>query len=114
MYPVLNSPLPGSHLTRLTPVPVSRQVNRPENVVLPYQIVSVPTAGYGSASLSLWRFIDSGLDGSECPKIEALAGSSWNTLYHWFGNNGGDNNTWHRETRDLTSYLTMSGSGKFR
>ena len=68
----------------------------------------IDMTAYGSASLTFWRFVDSGLDGSEYLKVEAYDGSSWNTLYHWSGNNGGDDNTWHMETFNLSSYLSAS------
>ena len=66
------------------------------------------TAGYQSASLNFWRFVDSGLDSAEYLKVEAYDGTRWNTIYHWSGNNGGDDNTWHMESYDLASYLSVS------
>ena len=41
------------------------------------------TAGYSSASLSFWRFVDSGHDSDEYLKVEAYDGSTWSTIYHW-------------------------------
>ncbi len=60
---------------------------------------------YDSATLGFWRFIDYGLDRDEYLKVEAYDGSTWNTIYHWSHNLGGDDNTWHQESYDLASYL---------
>ena len=69
---------------------------------------SVDLTGYGSASLSFWRFVDSGLDRDEYLRVDVFDGSSWKPIFHWSGNLGGDDNTWHHESYDLSQYLGTS------
>ena len=66
------------------------------------------TDGYSSASLSFWRFVDSGLDRDEHLKVEAYDGSEWITIYHWSERIGGNDNEWHLETYDLRPYLPVA------
>ena len=66
------------------------------------------TTGYGSATLSFWRFVDDGLDRDEHLRVEAYDGAGWNTLAVWSEDNGGADGEWHMETYDLTSYLATN------
>ncbi len=63
---------------------------------------------YSSATLSFYRFIDSGFDRDEYLKVDLFDGSRWNTVYHWSPNLGGDDHRWHDESYDLSSYLNTS------
>ncbi len=63
---------------------------------------------YSTATLSFLRFVDSGLDRDEYLKVELYDGNSWNTIYHWSGNIGGDDNTWHSEEYSLSGYLDVN------
>ena len=63
---------------------------------------------YSSASLSFWRFVDSGHDGSEHLKAELYDGSSWSTAFHWSDSLENDDGRWHLESYDLASYLDAS------
>ena len=69
---------------------------------------SIDLRQYSSASLSFWRFVDYGLDRDEYLKVELYDGRAWNTIYHWSHNLGGDDNTWHSESFNLSSYLSAS------
>jgi len=64
---------------------------------------------YSGATLSLWRFVDFGLDPGEYLKVELYDGSTWITAFDWQASAGDDDNTWHSESYDLSSYLTASG-----
>lgn len=63
----------------------------------------IDLSGYESATLSFWRFVDSGLDRGEYLKVELYDGSTWNTIRNWTDKSG-DNNTWTSETCSLDSY----------
>ena len=70
---------------------------------------SIDLTRYSAATLSFWRFVDSGLDAGEYLKVELYDGSSsmWSTIYDWSHGNG-DDNRWHAESYDLASYLDTS------
>ena len=68
---------------------------------------SVDLTSYSKATLSLWRFVDSGLDSGEYLKVELYDGTSWRTAYDW-SEGRGNTNKWHSESYDLASYLTAS------
>ncbi len=69
---------------------------------------SLDLTEYSSASLSFWRFVDSGHDGSEHLKVELYDGSSWSTAFHWSDALENDDGQWHLESYDLASYLDAS------
>ena len=68
---------------------------------------SIDLTKYSVATLSFWRFVDSGLDTGEYLKVELYDGSRWSTIYNWSHGNG-DDNRWNAESYDLASYLDAS------
>ena len=68
---------------------------------------SIDLTRYSSATLSLWRFVDSGIDRGEYLKVDLFDGTTWRTVYNW-SHGSGDDNRWHRETYDLSSYMTAT------
>ena len=69
---------------------------------------SIDLTAYQFATLHFWRFIDMGLDMNEYLKVELFNGTSWDTVFHWSNNLGGDDNTWHLESYDLAQYMGVS------
>lgn len=69
-------------------------------------------SGYDSATLSFLRFVDYGLDNGEYLKVELYNGASWKTVYHWT-HGSGDDNRWHAESYDLSSYLVNGFKVRF-
>lgn len=69
-------------------------------------------SGYDSATLSFLRFVDYGLDNGEYLKVELYNGASWRTVYHWT-HGSGDDNRWHAESYDLSSYLVSGFKVRF-
>ena len=67
---------------------------------------------YSSATLNFDRFIDNAIDTGEYLRVEAFNGSSWNTIFYWT-NRSGDDNEWHTEVFDLSSYLTSNFNLRF-
>jgi subtilisin len=59
--------------------------------------------GFTHVDLSALRFVGSALDAGEFVRIDAFDGSTWQTLASWGGNNG-DDDLWHKEHFDLSSY----------
>ncbi|MFQ5440261.1 MAG: polysaccharide deacetylase family protein [Nitrosopumilaceae archaeon] len=68
---------------------------------------SIDLSSYSSATLSFWRFVDNALDNGEYLKVELYDGSQWNTIYNWT-HGSGDDNSWHKETVNLDSYLDVN------
>lgn len=69
-------------------------------------------SGYGSATLNFDRFVDNAIDTGEYLRVEAFNGNTWNTLFYWTARSG-DDNEWHTEVFDLSSYLTPNFSLRF-
>lgn len=67
---------------------------------------------YDSATLSFLRFVDYGLDSGEYLKVELYDGTSWNQVYRWT-HGSGDDNRWHDESYDLSSYLVSGFKVRF-
>lgn len=63
--------------------------------------------GYSSATLSFWRFVDSSIDRGEYLRVQASDGTTWSTIYSW-SHGTGDDDRWHRETYDLSPYLSST------
>lgn len=64
---------------------------------------AVNLSSYPAPTLELLRYVDSGLDAGDYLKVEAYNGSSWSTLSNWQGNVH-DDDTWRKETYDLSAY----------
>ncbi len=70
---------------------------------------AIDLSGYTGATLSFWRFIDYGLDRDEYLRVDISDGSVWKTAFHWSPNiNRGDDNTWHSESYNMSSYAGKS------
>ena len=69
-------------------------------------------SGYDSATLSFLRFVDYGLDTGEYLTVELYDGTSWNQVYRWT-HGSGDDNRWHAESYDLSSYLVSGFKVRF-
>lgn len=72
---------------------------------------AIDLSEYKSATLSFWRFVDSGLDGSEYLRVDVSDGTMWSTIYHWSANNKGDDGRWHHETYDMSQYAGKPSVG---
>lgn len=59
---------------------------------------------YKSATLKFSRYIDNDLDNGEYLRVQASSGAAWATIYEWT-NGKGDDDTWHQESFNLSSYL---------
>lgn len=73
---------------------------------------SLDLSGYDSATLSFLRFVDYGLDSGEYLEVELYDGTSWNQVYRWT-HGSGDDNIWHDESYDLSSYLVSGFKARF-
>ena len=69
-------------------------------------------SGYESATLSFLRFVDYRMDSGEYLKVELYDGTSWNQVYRWT-HGSGDDNRWHTESYDLSSYLVNGFKVRF-
>ena len=67
----------------------------------------VNSRSYSSATLTFWRYADNNLDADEYLKVELYDGAKWNTVFNWTSG-AGDDDTWHKETVNLGSYLGTS------
>lgn len=64
-------------------------------------------SSHNSASLQFWRYIDRSLDSGEYLKVEVSTnGRTWITLDTWSDDNDDDDDAWHAESYDLSSYLS--------
>ncbi len=73
---------------------------------------SLDLTSYSAATLSLYRYVDNSLDSGEYLRIDVSSngGTSWSNILTWAGGID-DDDTWHKETFDLASYL---GSSDFK
>ena len=65
--------------------------------------------GYGSAAMTLYRYVDDDLDDGEYLRVDVSAdgGTSWIGAYDWRGERD-DDDTWTRHTLNLAGYLDSS------
>lgn len=72
-------------------------------------------AAFGSANLTLYRYVDGQLDAGEYLRIDASSdnGTSWNSLFTWTDGDG-DDDTWHKESVSLTADYMSSEEFKIR
>jgi hypothetical protein len=63
---------------------------------------------FATATLSFWRFVDSGLDAGEYLELRAWDGSGWDPLRSWVGGSGSDDNSWHYVEVDLTRFAVVT------
>ena len=64
--------------------------------------------------LEFWRYVDNSLDTGEYLKVEVTQnGNTWTQLDLWNPENGDDDDTWHKETYDLTSYQSSTFQMRF-
>ena len=67
----------------------------------------VDLRSYSSATLTFWRYANNDLDADEYLKVELYDGAKWNTVFNWTSG-AGDDDTSHKETVNLGSYLGTS------
>ncbi len=62
--------------------------------------------GYDSAAMTLYRYVDDGLDDGEYLRVDVSenGGTSWTGAYDWQGDQDGDD-TWTMHTLDLADHL---------
>ena len=64
--------------------------------------------------LEFWRYIDRSLDDTEYLKVEVTKnGSTWIEIDKWTPENGDDDDSWHKETYDLSPYKTSDFKVRF-
>ncbi len=70
---------------------------------------SLDLTSYSTANLTLYRYVDNSLDSGEYLKIDVSSngGTTWSNIFTWAGGVD-DDDTWHKETFDLASYLGSS------
>ena len=70
--------------------------------------------GYGSAAMTLYRYVDDSLDVGEYLRVDVSedGGTSWTNAYDWQGGRD-DDDTWTMHTLDLADHLD-SGNFKIR
>ena len=72
--------------------------------------------GFGSANITMYRYVDSTLDSGEYLRIDASPdnGTSWDTLFTWNDENDSDDGAWHRESVSLPADHMASTAFKIR
>ena len=70
---------------------------------------------FGSADMTLYRYVDGQLDAGEYLKIDASPdnGTTWNNLFTWTHGDG-DDDTWHKESVSLPDSYMSSTEFKVR
>lgn len=72
------------------------------------QSAAIDLSFAGSASVSVWRFVDSNLGPGEYLKVDVSGGDGfWETIAEWTHAQG-DNRTWTFETLDVSTYARSS------
>ena len=66
---------------------------------------AVNLSPYSSATLEFDRFVDNSLDRNEYLKVEVGNNGNYNQVFYWT-HGSGDDDRWHHETLDLSSYLS--------
>ncbi len=67
-----------------------------------------------SPKLEFWRYIDRSLDNTEYLKVEVTKnGSTWIEIDKWTPENGDDDDSWHKETFDLSPYKSSNFKIRF-
>ena len=79
------------------PTPCSITLRRP-----------ISLSGYSSAYLSFHRFVDEDLDNGEYLKVEIGNNGVYRELDRWTPEAGEDDDLWHHEVYNLSSYLTST------
>ena len=69
-------------------------------------------SGYKNATLSFWRYVDNELTSGDILKLEMYNGSKWKAVANW-SNGAGNDDTWHKETLDLSKFLTARFNVRF-
>jgi hypothetical protein len=73
---------------------------------------SIDLSNYQGGTLKFHRYVDTSIDYGEFLKVEVFNGNSWKTVFYWT-NLSGDDDVWHEEALDLSSYLVSNFNLRF-